>query len=76
METSIAESVERLQGLQRDLHNLSEVTLPNIDRLWSELETRVDEFRRLLDEKPKNDQSRKALSAGTILLIRQKHVHC
>lgn len=60
-----SESLERLRGLQHDLASLSESRLPNIERLWLELDSRVDEFRNLLDKKPKNDASRQSLSSGT-----------
>ncbi|KAK8249215.1 nucleoporin Nup186/Nup192/Nup205 [Phyllosticta capitalensis] len=55
-----------LQGLHRDLVALSELRLGNIDRLWAELESRVDEFKRLLDKPRKNDRSREALKANTL----------
>ena len=43
------ESLERLQGLHADLVAFTEVRLANIDRLWQELETTLDDFRKLLD---------------------------
>ena len=58
-------SLEGLRGLHQDLIALEESQLRNIERLWAELETRVDEFRKLLDKTPKNDISRKTLLSGT-----------
>ncbi|KAK8154342.1 nucleoporin Nup186/Nup192/Nup205 [Phyllosticta citrichinensis] len=55
-----------LQGLHRDLVALSELRLGNIDRLWAELESRIDEFKRLLDKPRRNDRSREALRANTL----------
>lgn len=69
MALSGSESIERLQGLHRDLVSLSESRLPNIDRLWLELESRVDEFRDLLEKRPKNEKSREALSSGNEIAI-------
>lgn len=58
-------SLEGLRGLHQDLVALEESQLRNIERLWAELEARVDEFRKLLDKPPKNDSSRKTLLSGT-----------
>lgn len=62
MTDSAGESLARLQGLQRDLSNLSSTTLQNIDRLWAELQDQLDAFKELLDKKGRNDQSRKTLN--------------
>ena len=56
--------LEGLELLHRDLVAQAEQRLPNIDRLWIQLETRLDEFRRLLDKAPRNEQSRKSLDSG------------
>jgi nuclear pore complex protein Nup205 len=53
-----------LEGLLRDLESLKENRLPNINRLSSELQSRVEEFRQLLDHKPRSNDSRKKLSDG------------
>lgn len=53
-----------LRGLQQDLIALDESRLQNIDRLWADLEARIEEFRRLLDKPQKNDSSRKELLSG------------
>ena len=38
--------------------------MSNVERLWTDLEARVTEFRQLLDKPAKNEKSRKALSLG------------
>jgi len=58
------DSLEALQGLHRDLLALSENRLNAIERLLGELESRIDEFRNLLNKKPKSDLSRQKLSKG------------
>ncbi|KAK4696524.1 hypothetical protein P7C71_g1402, partial [Lecanoromycetidae sp. Uapishka_2] len=55
-----------LRGLHQDLLALEDSRLRNIDRLWAELEARVNEFRQLLDKPAKNDANRKTLETGTI----------
>ncbi|KZF26715.1 nuclear pore complex subunit Nup192 [Xylona heveae TC161] len=57
-----------LRGLHQDLVAVNESRLQNVERLWFELETRIEEFRKLLDKPPKNDSSRRAISAGTITI--------
>lgn len=59
------EGIEGLRGLQQDLIALDESRLRNVDRLWVQLEARIDEFRHLLDRSRKNEQSRKQLLSGT-----------
>lgn len=61
------ESLQRLKGLHIDLVNITESRLPNIDRLVGELETRIDEFRTLLDKPKKNDKNRQIISSGEAL---------
>lgn len=53
-----------LRGLHDDLLALEASRLGNIERLWADLEARVNEFRQLLDKPGKNEESRKALSSG------------
>ena len=53
-----------LQDLHHDLLALDASRLRNVDRLWADLEARVDEFRKLLDKPAKNETSRKALLSG------------
>ncbi|KAI9720105.1 MAG: hypothetical protein M1828_005833 [Chrysothrix sp. TS-e1954] len=60
------DSLERLQGLHRDLLALSEERLPNVERLLGELEEHVEEFRGLLEKGSKSDASRQKLSSDTL----------
>ncbi|KAF2703525.1 hypothetical protein K504DRAFT_538942 [Pleomassaria siparia CBS 279.74] len=60
------DSLSGLQALHRDLCALIELKLPVLDRLAQNLELRLDEFKALLDKRPKNDVSRKTLEAGKI----------
>lgn len=70
-------SLDALQGIHRDLIALSESRLLAVDRLLNELEAQVEEFRKLLSKKVKNDESRKRLSAGKIgLESRDEARHC
>jgi nuclear pore complex protein Nup205 len=62
------ESLERLEGLYQDLVAFSETRLANVERLWIELEASIEDFRKLLDKPPKNDESRKSLATGINLL--------
>ena len=55
-----------LQGLHCDLLALEASRLVNVERLWADLEARVNEFRQLLDKPAKNETSRKALSSGKV----------
>lgn len=66
------DSLTRLQGLQADLVAFSESRLLNVDRLWTELEDSIADFRKLLDRQNKNDRSRQALKAGTLVKTRVK----
>ncbi|KAL0263599.1 hypothetical protein SLS55_002580 [Diplodia seriata] len=67
------DSLESLEGLHEDLLALSESRLPNIDRLFSELLVRVDEFKKLLDKPRKNDRSREALRNDTLEIDGEKY---
>lgn len=53
-----------LQGLHSDLVAFSENRLQDIERLVNELDSRIEEFRALLDKKGKADASRKQLQDG------------
>jgi nuclear pore complex protein Nup205 len=66
------DSLTRLQGLQADLVAFSESRLLNVDRLWTELEDSIADFRKLLDRQSKNDRSRQALKAGMLVKTRLK----
>ena len=63
------DSLEGLQGLHRDLLALTESRLPTLERLWAELETRIDEFKTLVDRPRKNDKSRQILSSGVFRVM-------
>lgn len=63
METS--DEYGGLQGLLQDLSSLSEPwVLQNIDRLCSELEGTIEDFKKLLDKKPKSNESRQAIQSS------------
>lgn len=53
--------LEGLQILQRDLVALIDSRLANLDRLSGELDASIADFRRLLDRKRRNEQSRQSL---------------
>ena len=56
--------LESLEGLHRDLLSFSESQLSNIERLESELQQRIGDFRKLLDKSPKNEKSRQELKSS------------
>jgi len=56
--------LEGLELLHHDLLAQAEQRLPNIDRLWMQLDARIEEFKRLLDKPSRNEQSRKSLESG------------
>jgi hypothetical protein len=58
-------TLESLQALHADLLALSESRLLNIERLGNQLDAHIKDFRALLDKKPRSDQSRQTLGAGT-----------
>ncbi|KAK3047986.1 hypothetical protein LTR09_010661 [Extremus antarcticus] len=59
METD--EAMERLQSLRRDLIAFTESRMHALSRLEAELVGSIEDLRRLLDKKRKNDESRKTL---------------
>lgn len=61
--------LEGLRGLHQDLVALDESQLRNVDRLLTELEARVDDFKKLLDKSPKNEKSRNIILSGAEALI-------
>ena len=63
------DDLEALQGLHQDLIAVSNSQLRNVDRLWNELDARIEEFRQLLDKPRKNDASREMLSSGMFSLL-------
>lgn len=59
-------SLEALQLLHKDLLALSESRFNTIDRLENQLQSHVEEFKKLLDKPPRNNDSRQKLSKGQI----------
>jgi nuclear pore complex protein Nup205 len=57
-------SLESLQALHADLLALSESRLLNIERLGNQLDAHIQDFRALLDQKPRSEQSRQKLATG------------
>ncbi|KAH0547601.1 hypothetical protein FGG08_000326 [Glutinoglossum americanum] len=58
--------ISGLQNLHRDLLALSESRLPNLERLWVELEDQLEELKKFLDKTPKNAKHRQMVSSGKI----------
>lgn len=67
------DSLAALEGLHRDLCALIDSRLPALDRLLQNLEDHLDSFKALLDKKPKNDESRKALNSGMRAAAMRRH---
>ncbi len=59
------EDLEGLRGLQQDLTALDESRLRTVDRLWTDLEARIEEFRQLLDKPQRSESSRNQLLSGS-----------
>jgi len=59
------EDLEGLRGLQQDLIALDESRLRTVDRLWTDLEARIEEFRQLLDKPQRSESSRNQLLSGS-----------
>jgi nuclear pore complex protein Nup205 len=59
-----------LRGLYQDLSAISDGNLSNVDRLCLELETHIQDFRKLLDKPAKNNASRQAVLSGESTLVR------
>ncbi|KAJ5568429.1 hypothetical protein N7450_010915 [Penicillium hetheringtonii] len=55
-----------LRGLYQDLSAVSETSFSNIERLCVELETHIEDFRKLLDKPAKNNTSRQKVLSGKI----------
>lgn len=62
------DSLDALKGLHQDLIAVTASRLPNIERLAAELESRVEELKKLLQKPTKNDKSRQTLSSGAYCL--------
>lgn len=57
------EPLQRLQNLQRDLVSFTETRFANFDRLSEELQTSIEDLRKLLERKPKSQSSRDVFNA-------------
>ena len=57
-------SLESLQALYTDLLALSESRLSSLERLGAQLNAHIKDFKNLLDNKPRNEQSRQSLATG------------
>lgn len=66
------DSLKSLRGLHQDLIALENSQLLTVERLWADLEIRIDEFRKLLDKSPKNETSRNTLLSG---MNKPKNMH-
>lgn len=60
------DELDGLRGLFQDLSSLSRSSLPNVERLVSELEAAVETFRKLLDKRTKRNESRQAVLSGKL----------
>ena len=63
-----------LQGLHNDLIAFSDNRLQDIERLVNELDSRVEEFRALLDKNGKTDASRRQVQTGEWPLFKLKTI--
>ncbi|KAK4539974.1 hypothetical protein LTR36_009944 [Oleoguttula mirabilis] len=63
METD--DPLQRLRLLQRDLAAFAESRLPNVARLSAELDASIDDLKKLLEKKRRNEASRKELAPNT-----------
>jgi nuclear pore complex protein Nup205 len=55
---------ESFQALHADLLALSETRLLSVERLEDQLRAHINDFRALLEKKPRSDQSRAKLATG------------
>jgi nuclear pore complex protein Nup205 len=67
------DSLSGLESLHRDLDLLTKSQLPTLDRLLQKLEDCLDEFKTLLDKRPKDNTSRTTLSAGKITIGEEEY---
>jgi nuclear pore complex protein Nup205 len=58
------DDLERIHSLHEDLLVVPESRLLNVDRLWGELESRLEEFKKLLEKPSRSDGSRRTLTTG------------
>ena len=60
----LLDNLAGLRGLYQDLSAVSESSFSNIERLCVELETHIEDFRKLLDKPAKNNTSRQKVLSG------------
>lgn len=58
------DSLAGLRGLYQDLSGVSDPSFVHIERLRSELEIHIQDFRKLLDKPAKSNSSRQIVLAG------------
>jgi hypothetical protein len=58
------DSLGGLRGLYQDLSAIPDSPMVNVERLCLELETHIEDFRKLLTKASKNDTSRKSVLSG------------
>lgn len=61
---TVQDNLSSLRGLHQDLLALEGSQLLDIERLWVDLESRIDEFRDLLDKSPRKEASRNTILSG------------
>lgn len=61
---TVPDDLTSLRGLHQDILALEKSQLLDIERLVLDLESRIDEFRKLLDKSPRKDSSRNAILSG------------
>ncbi|KAI9649425.1 hypothetical protein NHQ30_002001 [Ciborinia camelliae] len=66
-------SLNEIQALHSDLLALSNSRLSNLDRLAIELEAHIAAFRNLLNQKNRNEQSRKSIETGVLPFYDSNH---
>ena len=67
-----SDNLTSLRGLHQDLLALEKSQLLDIERLWVNLESRIDDFKKLLDKSPRKEASRHAILSGTYI---PEHMH-
>lgn len=63
------DDLEQIRGLHGDILALADARLGVVHDLWVQLETRLQEFRKLLDKPQRNDKSRQVLSQGRTSIV-------
>jgi nuclear pore complex protein Nup205 len=61
---SSLDGMEGLRELHESLEAFSESRLNNFERLLAGLEGHIEKLKTVFEQKPKNDQSRRALASG------------